>query len=287
MSNLIKQRFEQEAVKQKFQEVLGKKATAFMVSALQVVNSNDLLKNADPDSVLNAVMTSATLDLPINSNLGYAYVIPYTVKQKDGSFKQMAQFQMGWKGFVQLAQRSGQYLTISSSPVYDGQLVDEDPLKGYTFNWKVKSEKVIGFVAYFKLVNGFEKQLFMTVEQLERHGKKFSKTFAKGFGLWKDDFNAMASKTVIKLLLSKYGVLSVEMQEAIIRDQAVMNEGEVMYADNEEVTIDKELERVRLLIDQCQSADELATLKAELKDFDLDIDSLFIDRLKQLTNAES
>ena len=116
--------FARDDVKAKFQEMLGKRATSFITSVLQIVASNDLLAKADPTSVYQSAAVAATLDLPLNNNLGFAYIVPYNQKQKDGSYKTVAQFQLGYKGFIQLAQRSGQFKTISATPVYEGQLIE-------------------------------------------------------------------------------------------------------------------------------------------------------------------
>ena len=206
----VKDFFSQQAVKQKFSEILGARSVQFITSVLQIANSNSLLQKAEPQSLYNAAMTAAILDLPINPNLGFAYIVPY-----GGS----AQFQMGYKGYVQLAQRSGQFKTISATPIYEGQLISENPLTGYEFDFSVKSDKIIGYAAYFELLNGFSKTFYMTIQELTQHGKSYSQTFKKNTGLWNDNFNAMALKTVIKLMLSKYAPLSVEMQRAIIADQ--------------------------------------------------------------------
>lgn len=227
----LKQFFDKEQVQQKFRELLGSKAPGFITSVLQVVQSNDTLKDAEPATVLNAAATAAILDLPINNNLGFAYIVPY---------RGQAQFQMGYKGFIQLAQRSGQFLTISATAIYNGQIKEANPLTGYTFDFTVKAEgSPIGYAAYFKLINGFEKTIYMTVDELKKHGTNYSQTFKKGFGLWKDNFDAMAQKTVLKLLLSKFAPLSIEMTRAIIADQAVVNDVEtqdVSYVDNGEET---------------------------------------------------
>lgn len=228
--------FNRDEVKQKFQELLGKRASSFMTSVLQIVASNALLAKADPASVFHSAAVAATLDLPLNNNLGFAYIVPYNQKQPDGSYKQVAQFQMGYKGFIQLSQRSGQFKTISVAPIYEGQLIEENPLTGFVFDFKQrKSDKIIGFASYFRLLNGFEKTLYATVEDLKKHGLKYSQTFKKGYGLWKDDFDGMASKTILKALLSKYAPLSIEMQKAVIVDQAVINDTEatdISYVDN-------------------------------------------------------
>lgn len=267
--------FAQPNVKGKFDELLGKRSTAFMTSVLQIVSQNDLLAKAEPQSVFHAAAVAATLDLPLNSNLGFAYIVPYNQRQKDNTYKQVAQFQMGYKGFIQLAQRSGQFKTISASPIYEGQLISENPLTGFEFDFtKPSTGKVVGYASYFKLLNGFEKTLYMSVENLTKHGTKFSQTFKKGFGLWKDDFEGMAIKTVIKLLLSKFAPLSVEMQRAVVLDQSIIqdeNGDKFTYDDHEEIPIDKELERLTLMVGDCTTIEEVEKLQEGWPDYSIEL----------------
>lgn len=234
--------FSQQNVKAKFEELLGKKAQGFMTSVLQIVASNGLLAKADPHSIFHAAATAATLDLPINQNLGFAYIIPYNTK--DGC---KAQFQLGYKGFIQLAQRSGQFSRIAATPIYDGQIVAENPLTGFEFDFTIKPKgDPIGYAAYFRLLNGFEATLYMTVAEVKSHGQKYSKTFKNG--TWQTDFNAMATKTVIKLLLSRFAPLSIEMQKAIITDQAVINNEDatdITYIDNEPEDVEDKKEAIK------------------------------------------
>lgn len=223
-----------DKVKNRFNEILGAKAPGFISSVLSVANNNALLKKTKPQSVLNSAVIAATLDLPINQNLGFAYIVPYNDE---------AQFQLGYKGLIQLAMRSGQYKTINVNEVYEGEITKVNRFTGdYEFGEKV-SDKVVGYMAYFKLVNGFEKYLYMTTEDAEKHGKRYSQTFKRGGGLWSTDFDAMAKKTCLKMLLSKFGILSIEMQRAQTFDQAVVkgditevenvDEAEISYVDNE------------------------------------------------------
>lgn len=287
----VKAYFESPVVQQKFKELLGKRSTQFVTSVLQIVSNNKLLANAEPQSIFNAAATAATLDLPINQNLGFAYIIPYNEKQSNGSYSTVAQFQIGYKGFIQLAQRSGQFQTIAAAPVYEGQLIDENPLTGFVFDWKAKkSDIVIGYAAYFRLLNGFEKTLYMTTAQLKQHGQKFSQTFKKGFGLWKDDFDSMAQKTVIKLLLSKFAPLSVEMQMAVISDQAIVKDAEtldVQYIDNEEPKpVDKERERILALINDCNTVDELEKLAKDIPEDMIDEYATKRDFIREQTQTK-
>jgi len=227
--------FRSNGIQQKFQELLGQRATAFITSVLQIVSQSNQLVDADPMSVYNAAAMAATLDLPINSNLGFAYIIPYKTNQ-GGQTKIIAQFQLGLKGYIQLAQRSGQFRTMSATPVYKGQLVECDPLKGFKFDFTNNdSNEVIGYAAYFELLNGFEKTLYMDIRKVEQHATRYSKNYKSDSSLWKTDFDSMATKTVLKLLLSKFAPLSVEMQKAITADQGDILDHETMdigYIDN-------------------------------------------------------
>jgi recombination protein RecT len=266
--NPIKSLFGRDDVKQKFQELLGKRATSFITSVLQIAAQNQLLAKADPVSIYQAAAVAATLDLPLNQNLGFAYIVPYNQSYKDDQGrwqkKRVAQFQMGYKGFIQLAQRSGQFKSIYAAPIYEGQIISEDPLNGYEFDFTKKSETLVGYAARFKLLNGFEATWYMTIDQLKKHGAKYSKTFTNEKGLWNTDFDTMSQKTVIKLLLSKFAPLSVDIQRAVVTDQAVINDADtqdVTYIDHDAVTVDKEAERVTLMIDDCKSVDELLKIQ--------------------------
>lgn len=263
--------FDRDDVKAKFQELLGKRSTSFITSVLQIVASNDLLKTADPSSIYQSAAVAATLDLPLNNNLGFAYIVPFNSRQKDGSFKQVAQFQLGYKGFIQLAQRTGLFKELDAKPVYEGQIIEDNSMRGYHFKWsEKKSTKLIGYVAWFCLLNGFEAMLYMPVEDLSKHGKKYSQTFKKGFGLWSDDFEGMCRKTVIKLLLSRFAPLSIDtqMQRAIIADQAVIKNAETLdvdYADNAD-----ELKTVREIEDEKRTQDTLKYISEAKTSFELE-----------------
>ncbi|MDR0299228.1 MAG: recombinase RecT [Streptococcaceae bacterium] len=197
------------AVKAKFEEVLGKKANGFVSSMLSVVTNNKLLEKADPNSIMTAAMKAATLDLPIEPSLGFAYILPYGNN---------AQFQIGYKGLIQLALRSGQITGLNSGVVYESQFVSYDPLfEELELDFSKEQGDVIkGYFASMKLAGGFKKVVFWTTEQVVKHGKRFSKSYNSG--PWKSDFDAMAQKTVLKSMISKYAPLSTEMQMAIVAD---------------------------------------------------------------------
>lgn len=270
----VSQFLNQKNVLEKFSELLGTKAQGFIASVISSVNSNDLLKNATNESIYTAALMAATLDLPVNQNLGFAYFIPFNNRKTN---KQECQFQIGYKGFIQLAMRSGQFKTIAATPILEGQLISENPLTGFEFDFKNKGGQVIGYAAFFSLINGFEKTLYMSIDELKKHGTQYSQTFKKGFGLWNDNFDAMASKTVLKLLLSKYAPLSIEMQKAQIADQSVIKNVDTMeieYIDNKALSpseIDKEKELVNIInhLDNVKSIEELEILEESLVDIPL------------------
>jgi|LSQX01.1.fsa_nt_gb recombination protein RecT len=252
----IAQYVRQDAVGKRLDDLLGKRAPQFITSLVAAANANKALNGCKPESVVSAALIAASMDLPINQNLGFAYLIPY--KNKDG---EVCQFQMGYKGFIQLAQRSGFYKTINASEIKEGEIIKFDRLSGeIDFEWiedQIEREKTptVGFVAYFKLLNGFEKSLYMTAEELEAHAKKYSKNYAKsGTGLWKDSFDDMAKKTVLKLLISKFGPLNTQLQKAITEDQAVDGE----YEDNPQRKPElSEAQEAEIMTEANKLADEL------------------------------
>ena len=243
-SNLValKGYFDNDSVKKNLRAMLGQKAQGFATSVLSVVNNNKLLQSADPATIYSSAMMAASIDLPINPNLGFAAIVPYG---------RQAQCQIMSKGFIQLAIRSGQYAKITNAIVHQGELVKYDPFKDeFEFDAsKRTSDEVVGYMAYFRTVGGFEKYFYMTKEEALAHGKRYSKTFKNG--TWATDPDAMCLKTVIKLLLSKYGILSIEMQRAIKFDSGIakgdftqmesiddIDAVEVDYVDNPETEID-------------------------------------------------
>lgn len=199
-----------DAAKRKFEEVLGKKTNGFVGSLLSLVGSTNL-KNVDSNSVMTAAMKAATLDLPIEPSLGFAYVIPYGRE---------AQFQIGYKGLIQLAIRSGQVTKLNAGPVYENQFIKYDSLfeeLEIDFS-KPQGLLISGYFASMELANGFRKIIYWDREKVTAHGKRFSKSFNRSSSPWQTDFDAMATKTVLKAMLSTYAPLSTEMQQAIVAD---------------------------------------------------------------------
>nr|DAP95796.1 MAG TPA: RecT protein [Caudoviricetes sp.] len=208
-----KQFFNSPAVKQKFSEVVNGNGQQFVASLLSIVTNNNLLAKATNESIMTAAMKAAVLNLPIEPSLGYAYIVPY---------KNQAQFQIGYKGLIQLAQRSGQVTRLNAGEVYESQYKGFNPLtedlEVDMYATPKENEKVVGYFAFMRLANGFEKTVFWTKERVQAHGKKYSQSFSSKYSPWQSDFDAMARKTVLKHMLSTYAPLSTELQEAIVAD---------------------------------------------------------------------
>ena len=222
------------------QSVLGAKKSSFVNNLTALVANNRNLQSCEALTLMYAGIKATALDLPLDANLGFAYVIPYK-NTRAGVVE--AQFQIGYKGFIQLAIRSGQFSAINTTDIREGELQDYDLLTGEMKFRRIDDrlkKPVVGYVAYFRLTNGFAKSLYMTIEELRMHASRYSQTFAsknssiRDSSKWSTDFDAMAKKTVLKLLLSKYAPMSVEMSTAISSDQAVMRaENTYDYVDND------------------------------------------------------
>lgn len=211
------------AYKDRFQEVLKSRAPQFM-AAITSLSNTPALKDAEPRSVIAAAMVAATLDLPVNPTLGQAFVVAYG----DGSGNKVAQFQLGYRGYIQLALRSGQYKRINAGPVNAAVFCGYDFVGEPSLDWSKydPTAEITGYFCAFETLNGFQKVVYWSKAQVEQHARRFSKAFQKGYksSPWFSDFDAMATKTVIKNALTKWGVLSIEMQKAAIHDQTAQGD---------------------------------------------------------------
>jgi recombination protein RecT len=285
-----------KAILEKFTSLLGDKAQGFVTSIITIVNQSKELQNATHESIYTAALMAASLDLPINQNLGFAYIVPYYNKDK----VQEAQFQMGWKGFVQLAQRTGLYKNISATAILEGQIISDNPLFGYEFDFNIKSDKVVGYASYFRLLNGFEKVFYMSMEDIQKHAKKYSQTYKSNKdwvvnqSRWSQDFDSMALKTVIKLLISKFGPMSIEMQKAIISDQSVIKNIDTMevdYVDNtplsiEQTNVNSERNSLINFINKCTDEDGLSILEVEIDKNDDELVTIFETKKKEILHNQ-
>ena len=231
----LQQLLNSEGIRRRFEELLDKSAPSFISSILTIVKSNSKLQECSPSSILSAAGIAAALKLPINPSLGFAHIVPY---------KGQATFQLGVKGFVQLAMRSGQYKVLNAGAVREGQIKEIDFETGAIIRGEKISDKVVGYIAHMELINGFKKSLYMTVEELQEHALKYSSyaydlRSGRKSSVWTTNFDAMAKKTVLKKLLSNYGIISIDQSSASLAtaleaDQAVITEQGFLYVDNDQ-----------------------------------------------------
>ena len=213
-----------QGIRKRFDELLGKRSPQFISSIVSLVNSDATMQQAfyeAPMTVIQSALKAATFDLPIDQNLGYAYIVPFknSKKTENGSFTKVteATFILGWKGMHQLALRTGAYKTINVMDIREGELkkynrlTEEIEIVFEDDEDKRDKLPVIGYVGYYKLVNGAEKTIYMSVKQIEKHEEKFRKGAYQGKG-WRDDWDSMARKTVYRKLIGKWGVMSIDYQ---------------------------------------------------------------------------
>lgn len=226
---LLDAMFKSDSVQSRFQRMLGKKSAGFISSVLTVVSQNKLLQNADMRTVLSAASIAASLDLPVIPSLGRAWIVPY---------KGAAQFQIGYLGLVELAQRSGLYKSINVVTVYEGEVTNWNKFTEEIEYGEAESDTAIGYCASFELLNGFRKVVYWTKDAVIKHAQRFSKSY--GNGPWKSDFDAMAQKTVLAYMLRHWGPMSIEMQKAMEADPDIHEKPLDLSKDESVETIDEE-----------------------------------------------
>ena len=250
---VLKKMLDADSVQKQFQNALGEHKNAFIASVIDLYNTDSQLQTCNPKQVICEALKAATLNLPINKALGFAYIVVYnnSVKQADGTWAKVPTptFVPGYKGYIQLAMRTGQYATINADVVYEGELREKDKLTGaISFNGERTSDKVIGYFCHFRLLNGFAKTLYMSVRDMAEYAKKYSpsvkkdttvadleklaqeKSAGKKVG-WEGNFNDMALKTVVRRLISKYGYLSIEMQNVVASEVSADGNRDMVIAE--------------------------------------------------------
>nr|DAH80638.1 MAG TPA: RecT protein [Caudoviricetes sp.] len=250
-------------MKKKFEEVLHDNANSFMANVMTLVSNDSYLADSEPMSIMSGALTAATLNLGLDKNLGYAYLVPFNSKNKQtGKWEKKAQFVLGYKGYIQLAQRSGKYKSLNVIEVYDGELISWNRLtEEFDFDPNGKqSDEVIGYVGYFELLNGFKKTVYWTKQEIEMHriSNSKDKDKTKLSGVWASDYDAMARKTVLRNLLSKWGILSIEMQEATTSDekvQRVQEDGSII--SETEVDDIQERKEAEVIPDESEAVESL------------------------------
>lgn len=228
---LLDAMFKQDSVQARFQRMLGKKSAGFISSVITVVSQNKLLQNVDMRTVLSAASIAASLDLPILPSLGRAWIVPY---------KGVAQFQIGYLGYVELAQRSGLYKSINVNTVYEGEVVKWNKFTEELTYGEQESDTAIGYCASFELLNGFRKVVYWTKDAVIKHAKRFSKSYNSSSSPWQSDFDAMAMKTVLAYTLRHWGPMSIEMQKAMAEDADAHEKPLDLSKDNSVETIETE-----------------------------------------------
>ena len=278
----------------RLESVLGSKCPQFVSSVIDVANSFD--KPVNPESVCESAMIAATLDLPVNKNLGFAWIVPY---------KSECQFQMGFKGYIQLALRTGQYKALNALAINEGVFVGRNEIGEPIMDWTKLDESMetVGYCVAWRLVNGFSKVCYWPKAKIEKHAKQYSQAYRKGSNTpWKTHFDEMALKTVIANELRKWGIMSVDMQKAYDFDQSVIRDGMPMYVDNQIESVkrtpdpratgdvyarnDEKLTEFEGIVGTLDDVDEInamaTTLIESIPQCEADIKAIAADRVNQL-----
>ena len=245
------------AIQKKVNEIIGddKRGARFISSIVSAVNANPILKECDNASILSSALLGESLNLSPSPQLGNYYLVPFDLKDRG----KVAQFQLGYKGYIQLAIRSGQYKKLNVLAIKEGELIKYDPLNEeievQLIDDEEKREKAttIGYYAMFEYTNGFRKTMYWSKAKMEKHALQYSKGYQakKGYTFWEKDFDAMAYKTMLRQLISKWGIMSIDMQNAYESDMAVINEdGTKEYIDNESVVIEPAEEPKEVNLDE-------------------------------------
>ncbi len=264
--DLFKSVINAPSVQTQFNNALGEYKDAFVASLIDLFTGDKSLQTCKPQMVIAEALRAATLRLPLNKALGFSYIVVYnnSVKNPDGTWTKVPTptFIPGYKGYIQLAMRTGQYRTINADYVYEGELRKVNKLSGeIAFDGEKKSDKIVGYFCYFELLNGFSKTLYVSVEDMAAYAKRYSPSIGKNTTIeqliskandgivskkvgWEGNFNDMALKTTIRRLLSKYGYLSVEMQNALSKDveeQEMASRNDIIeeQANMQTITIDE------------------------------------------------
>jgi len=235
-----------DAVKNQINNVIGgKDGTKFISAVVSAVNNNPALQECTNQSILSAALLGESLKLSPSPQLGQYYMVPFNDKERG----KVAQFQLGYKGYIQLAIRSGQYKKLNVLAIKEGELIRFDPLNEEIEVKLIEDEEAreaaptIGYYAMFEYTNGFKKAIYWSKKKMEAHALKYSKGYQakKGFTFWEKDFDGMAYKTMLRQLISKWGIMSIDLMSAMDADMAVINEdGTKNYVENEPDIIEME-----------------------------------------------
>ncbi len=247
-----------DAVKNKINQMIaGKDGNKFITSIISLVSNNPAIAECEHSTILASALLGESLKLSSSPQLGQYYIVPYKDKDKQGNIKRIvAQFQLGYKGYIQLAMRSGNYRDLDVIEIREGEYKGKDKFTGKTVIEFIEDDDereslpVVGYYTYFELTNGFKKSLYWSKAKMEKHAKEYSQAYRSDvrnntkYSFWAKDFDGMAFKTMLRQLISKWGIMSVEFQTAVTNDMAVLNdiESQPQYVDNigEETIIEAE-----------------------------------------------
>lgn len=240
-----------DAVKNQINNIIGgKDGQRFISSIVSAVNNNPSLQECTNQSILSGALLGESLKLSPSPQLGQYYLVPFNDKDRG----KVAQFQLGYKGYIQLAIRSGQYKKLNVLAIKEGELIRFDPLNEEIEVNLIQDEELrekaptIGYYAMFEYTNGFKKAMYWSKAKMEAHALKYSKGYQakKGYTFWEKDFDGMAYKTMLRQLISKWGIMSIEMQSAIDADMAVINDdGSKVYVENDPEVVETQVEEVK------------------------------------------
>jgi len=213
-----------DSVIEQFRNSLKENSGAFVSSLIELYSGDSYLQNCEPKAVVQEALKAASLKLPINKSLGFAWIIP-----RKNNNKLEPNFQIGYKGYIQLAMRTGKYRCINADSVPAGIEIEKDLLSGsIKFTGNPKKGEVKGYFGHFELLNGFTKTLYMTVQEIKDYAKKYSQSVMSSYSPWQKHFESMAKKTLLSILLRTYGIMSTEMMNAIaVEKQEVLEEKEI------------------------------------------------------------
>ena len=280
--DMLKSVINAPSVQEQFKNAMGGHKDAFVASLIELYTGDKALQSCKPQLIVSEALRAATMRLPINKALGFAYIVVYNNNQKmpDGSWQKVPTptFIPGYKGYIQLAMRTGEYKTINADIVYEGEISGFDKLSGtINFDGQQKSDKIIGYFAYFEMLNGFSKTMYMTLDEMASYALRYSPSFKgrnkptkealvkiaqenapTGKVGWEGNFNDMALKTVLRRLLGKYGYLSVEMQEAVagdVRQEQAQAQRNDDIEDTKVVEVDTDAEVVEVETADAEAAE--------------------------------
>lgn len=257
-----------DAVKNKINSIMNSKdGTKFITSLVTLVSNNPAIAECEHATILSSALLGESLKLSPSPQLGQFYIVPF---KDNNNNRTVAQFQLGYKGYIQLAMRSGNYRDLDVIEIREGEYKGKDKFTGKTVIEFIEDDdereslEIVGYYTYFELVNGFKKSLYWSKDKMMNHAKKYSQAYRsdlkKGtsYSFWTKDFTGMAFKTMLRQLISKWGIMSVDFQTAITNDMAVIeDDNKINYIDNQEIETEAVIEAKAEVVNNTPEDDPL------------------------------